>query len=904
MKKILKITGIILGILLLFLILAPFLFKGSLEKLLIKNINENLNATVAWEDFNLSFFSSFPNAALVINNFSVINKVPFEGDTLVSGEKLKLNLGITQLFKGSDQPIAIDAIILNSAKVNVKIDSSGHANYDIALKENTSKNQESTSETATGFSFNLKRYEINKTQISYQDEASKTLLTLSEFNHFGKGDFSADNTDLDTQTKTMIHYKIGDDVYIKETTLALDALFNLDLANKKYTFLENEAKINELAIAFDGFVKMNENNNEIDLTFKTPSTDFKNFLAIVPKKYVKDLNGVSTTGNFSIEGIVKGMLDEERIPTMDIKVRSNNASFKYPDLPKEVTNISINADIVNASGYMKDTYLTIGGVTFKIDDQLFNASVSIKNFTENMLVNLALNGTLNLANITKVFPVEMDQKLTGIFTADLVTNFDMQSIEKEQYQNIQTNGTAGLTGFSYSDPAFKNPIAISKASIAMNPSTITLKELQATTGSTDINAQGTIENLIPWVMAKQDLKGRFTIDSDTFNLNDFMSESEEKTKETTQKQTSNTTETTSVNETLKIPDFLDASIDFQAKKVIYDDITLGYTTGSVSIKDETAGLKNVTSSVFGGKIIVDGSVSTKTEVPTFAMGLDLNKINIDESFEKLGLLKFLAPIAKALQGDMNTKFNINGNLNNDLTPDLKTLAGDAFAQILTAEVNTEQAPLLSAIGGKLDFLNLDKLSLRDIATNVTFINGSINVQPFDFDIEGIKVTAGGSHGLNQNINYNLIMDVPAKFLGSEVTSLLSKIDPAEANKMSVSMPIELTGTFTKPRVNLNTKAAVTQLTQQIIAKQKNNLINEGTNALQDLLGGGNNTGNATNNPTGGDVGGIIKDILKPKDETPKNGGNTTNTTETIKDVLGGLLGGKKKKQKDSLKGGY
>ena len=105
MKKALKIIGIILGILILLLIAAPFIFKGSLEKMLKRTINENLNATVAWEDLDLSLFSSFPDASLQLNNFSVINKAPFEGDTLASGKTLSMDMGIMQLFKKSNEAI-------------------------------------------------------------------------------------------------------------------------------------------------------------------------------------------------------------------------------------------------------------------------------------------------------------------------------------------------------------------------------------------------------------------------------------------------------------------------------------------------------------------------------------------------------------------------------------------------------------------------------------------------------------------------------------------------------------------------------------------------------------------------------------------------------------------------------
>ena len=156
MKKIFKIVGIILVVLIIGLILAPVLFRGQLEDLLKKTINKNLNATVTWEELDLSLFKSFPQAALTVKDFSVVNKAPFEGDTLAKGAELRLDMGIKQLFKGGNAPIKIDQFILNDALINIKVDSTGQANYDIAIKSDAEQaDVASAKDTTGGFQFDM-----------------------------------------------------------------------------------------------------------------------------------------------------------------------------------------------------------------------------------------------------------------------------------------------------------------------------------------------------------------------------------------------------------------------------------------------------------------------------------------------------------------------------------------------------------------------------------------------------------------------------------------------------------------------------------------------------------------------------------------------------------------------------
>ncbi|HIO26711.1 MAG TPA: AsmA family protein [Flavobacteriaceae bacterium] len=848
MKKILKIVGIVLLVLILLVILTPILFKGQIEKAVKNSINNSVNATVEWEDLDLSLFSSFPDAELKLKNLSVINKAPFEGDTLATSEELALSLGIPQLFKGG--PYSINELALNNAYVNIKVDSLGNANYDIA-KETAADTTAQASNGGSALSLDIQHYEINNSRINYLDESTKTFLRITDFNHYGNGDFTADKTNLETNTEAIVSFEFDSINYLNKNSLKLDADFEMDLANQKYTFLENEALINQLPLTFDGFVKINEDNQELDLTFKTPSSDFKNFLAVIPETYAKNLDGVETTGDFTVNGMIKGIVDEEHIPMMDIAIKSDNASFKYPDLPKKVEDISIDAVLKNETGLLADTYVNLDQLDFRIDQDRFSAKGNFKNLTDNPLIDLTANGTLNLANLEKAYPLDLDMDLNGILNANLTTNFDMNSIEKEQYQNVKSSGRASISNFKYTSPEIPNDVNIAKASLNFNTQKVTLEEMDIKSGQTDAKITGTLDNLMGYLFSDQQLKGRFNVQSNTFSVNDFMVAQTEQTENTSEEK--ETTPTPTGEEAIKIPSFLDARLDFNAKNVIYDNLTLKNTKGAVVIVDETASLENVSADIFGGNIGINGNVSTKNATPVFDMQLNLNRIDIVESFQNLELIQNLAPLAKALQGSLNTKINLSGNLTNELTPILTSLGGTAFAQIINAQDDNEKTPLLSKLDGQLNFINLDNLALKDLATNLKFNNGQIEVDPFNFNIKDINITAGGSHSFDNQMNYDLKLDIPAKYLGSEVGNGLASLTKTDLENTKVQLPIGLSGSFNSPQIQLNMKQAVTDLTQQIVAKQKDELKDKAKeevgNKLKDLLGGNKENTQTTQDST-------------------------------------------------------
>jgi len=874
MKKAFKIIGIVILILVIGLFLTPILFKGSLEKMVKKAANDNVNAQVEWSSLNLSLFRNFPNASLSFEDLSLINQAPFEGDTLVYAKDFNISMGVMQLFK--DEGLSIDEIYLNEAFINVKVDSLGNANYDIAKSTDAKQETTATKTESKPFQLNLSHYEINSSRINYLDESGNIFLRLNEFSHSGDGNFEDSVFTLKTQTDSKVSFDFEGTNYLNNNSLVLDADLNIDLENMKFSFLENEAIVNQLPLKFEGYVQTFDDYNDIDIQFSTPSSDFKNFLALIPEAYASNLDGVTTTGDFKLNGIIKGKVDETYIPTLDISASSDNASFQYPDLPKKVEDISLDIRIQNETGLVEDTFINFNTVDFRIDQDRFAGSGSVKNLTTNMLVDLKMKGRLNLANLKKAYPVDIEQDLSGILDADLTTNFDMNSIEREAYENVKAQGSIKLSKFDYESPDLAEVIHIEVATVNFTTKAIQLNSFEMTAGSTDLQMKGDLSNLMGFAFSDKPLQGTFNATSTNFNIADFMVESEVGDK--TSDSENSATETASTGsegrvEAIKIPDFLDIVLNFNAKTVIYDNLTLKNAKGSLALKNESAILKNVNADIFGGSINLDGKVTT-SGVPNFDMKLGLNTIKIIEAFQQMELIKGLAPIAQALNGVASTTINLNGNLTKDLMPIYTSLAGSALANILSAEVEEGKMPLISKLNSQFEVLNFDKLKVKDLVAKLNFKNGAINADDFDFNLDDVKVDVSGSHSFDNTMNYNLSFNVPAKYFGKEVGGQLAQLSNTDLSQLNVDVPVGLTGTFSNPKIQLNMQNAIKDLTSKIVDAQKE----KATNAIKDKIG------DEINNLLGGDEN--QKDSTKTQQEDVK---------DKVKDILGGIL----KKKKDN-----
>ncbi|WP_298900356.1 AsmA family protein [uncultured Psychroserpens sp.] len=876
MKKALKITGITLLIIFFLLIAIPFAFQNQIKDMVKNFINENLNAQVEFSDVSLSFIRSFPQAHVSVDDLVITNYKPFENETFATAKNIAFTMSVKELFKNTnDDPIVVNSIAIDQALLTLKTDPLGNNNYDITKEKD---NSTATTDSENGFAFNIEDYKINNSAFTFLDEKSNTQIYISELNHSGNGSFSEEKSELDTHTTAHVSMSIDSTQYLNQNTIKLDALIGLNLKEQTYTFMENKGFINQLPLVFDGYIQQLEDGQDIAITFENPESSFKDFLAVIPEAYSKNIDNVETSGDFKVNGTIKGKVTETTIPHLDINISSNNASFKYPDLPKRVNNITINTAIKNTTGNSDDTYIDIKTLNFKIDNDVFKSSAQIRNLAKNMLVSAYVDGTLNLANLTKAYPIELDKQLSGILKGKLNTSFDMNAIETNAYQRIKNTGSVSISDFVFSSEDIVNPIQINNANMTFNPGNVKLNSFDAKTGTSDFKATGTIKNLLGFLLSDKNLQGQFNVNSNTFVVSDFMVEDE------TASQNSN--KTTADSESLKIPDFLDCTINANAKTVVYDNLTLKDVNGTLLIKDQEADLKNLTSSLFNGVMALTGKVSTKTDIPVFDLNLGAEDFDISQSFKDLELLQNLAPIAKILQGKLSTVIKLQGTLDHEFTPNLNTISGDAFAELLTSNITQNEA-ILGKLSNALKFIDFNKLDLKALKTRLDFSNGMVNVKPFNLKYDDIDIVVSGSHGFDKSLNYNLVFDVPAKYLGSDVNQLIGKINDPEVNTITIPVSANITGSYTNPQVQTDLTSAVSNLTKKLFEIQQEKLLNQGKDKINDLLGG------------------ILGDSKK---DTPKNSpeikNDTTKTTdplkEGVKDLLGGLLKNRKKK-KDTVK---
>ena len=142
LKKGLKITGVTVAVILVFMLVLPFMFKDKVIIIVKKEANEMLNAKLDFESLDISLFSHFPSASIELNGLTLSGIDDFENDTLVSAESIDVAVNVMSLF--SDKGFDVNYVVLDKPSIKAVKLADGRVNWDIMKPDTVDVEEEKT----------------------------------------------------------------------------------------------------------------------------------------------------------------------------------------------------------------------------------------------------------------------------------------------------------------------------------------------------------------------------------------------------------------------------------------------------------------------------------------------------------------------------------------------------------------------------------------------------------------------------------------------------------------------------------------------------------------------------------------------------------------------------------------
>lgn len=399
--KILKITGITLGSILLLMFLLPVLFPNFVADKIKGWANNAITTKLDFSKARLSFFNHFPSLTLTLYDVSLMGSKPYPTDTLLKADEVALGIDLTTVFSSK---INIDKIFLTKSFINIKVDESGGANYNVYKADTTTAAIDSTGGTA----LKIEKIQVDKSDLVYDDLSIPILITAQNMNYVGSGDLSKSIFDLASHIDVQrfdLDYNFAH--YINSKKLKADLVTKINTNSLAFEFTKNDLLINTLPVDFIGKFEFLEKGYNMDFELESKKGNLHDVFSALPPEFNDWLNKTEADGKVEMNAYLRGRYEADKniMPDLGFTAQIRDGYINNQNVPSPVKNLFLNFDTKLPSLNTDSLYVNIDSIFFNIDKDYFSAIIKLNDLNKPE-VHAAINSEMDLEKWDKAFGVE------------------------------------------------------------------------------------------------------------------------------------------------------------------------------------------------------------------------------------------------------------------------------------------------------------------------------------------------------------------------------------------------------------------------------------------------------------------------------------------------------------------
>lgn len=821
MKKGLKIALVVIGALLVFIILAliliPVLFKPQLLRLAETEINKQVNAQVAFRDLDISVFRNFPQLSIGLEEVSVVNRAPFEGDTLVAFDRFSVCVNLFSLFDLSN--LEVNEVLLDRPRIYGQRDSLGRANWEITYPDSVAKPQtaEASSGTDSQLKLKLRRFAIRDAQVGYRDQEAKLDARLRHLNFELTGDLGLKQTLLSLHLGIdSVRVVSGGIPYVSQVRLGFDATVDADLENKVFKLSDNELALNDFILALAGQVALRGEAIDTDLTLQTNKASIPGLLSLVPALYTQDLKGLKTTGTLQLSGFVKGTKEGKQLPDAELRLAVTDATFQYPLLPKAVTGFNLDF-LAQVNGRVQDSSvldlrnlsLAFGGNPVRLQARV-TTPLSDPNFWAKAV------GHVELSSLSESIPLG-DKKLSGEVDLDLVVSSFLSAIQQKRFEHSKIDGFLGLKNVVLTEAVNGHDAKLREFELRFSPQAVTLEKLSAEIASSDVQLVGGIENFLPFLLAQEVISGKLELTSTRLDLRELIPEvaapepEEKKAESAPAKLTS---------EQLELFRRIAFALRVDIKELFFQEYRMTDAGGRVDIGEGQVRIANLGCGLFDGDARIAGLLDFSAEPFRSSLEVSVVNLNVADAVRSVKTVRELVPGIVYAKGHAGVNFTSNCELGEGFAPALQTV--NASGRISVGELAIKDAPLFKEFSKLLVLPELENPTFAGGSVSFKIENGTVTFDPYQLKVKNIEGDMGGVVKLDQTMDLTLNAKVPSATLGKAgagLSSLLTSYNTGLSLPEYLPVWIRASGSITAPKIDFGVNNVTPANVKEVVKEQ-------------------------------------------------------------------------------------
>ncbi|WP_270721044.1 AsmA family protein [Bacteroides hominis] len=462
-KKILKISGITLGSVLLVLLVAiAFVINfivtpKKLTPVVLDAANQTLNAHLDMESVELTFFSTFPQFGLKVKNGSLVSRTLNDSnwcktDSLLSFKECVLTVNPVAYW--TENRIVVHNLSLDKVSVYAYRDKAGQANWEV-----TRASADTIPEDTVSADFNseidIRNIELKHANLIFDDRNTDIYSRIDDANlklrlSLTKG---VSTLGLKFDNKNILFWQQGE-LLVNKIATSLRTDITVDRQTAVWKLKDTELNVNGIQLDVNGAFRRDTVAKTIgmDLEYGLHAPSMETVLRMIPKAYVKD-SKVSAKGEVTVSGRVRGVYGDKKLPAVSLKIGIKEASAQYKGLPYGIDEVTADFDAYVDLMRHQPSYLNLKIFHFKGAHTEVLADAKVDDLLNDPLITFHTKSTVDLDALAKTFPLQESVTIRGKLDADMGMKCRLSTLKKQDIGRMKLGGKLELNDFELKDTA-------------------------------------------------------------------------------------------------------------------------------------------------------------------------------------------------------------------------------------------------------------------------------------------------------------------------------------------------------------------------------------------------------------------------------------------------------------------
>ncbi len=749
--------------------------------MVIENINSSLQAPATVKDVQFSVIRHFPYATLTFKQLEisgyplVIKDKPF-----LKADKLDLMLGLWGLFSGNVQ---LKKMELSGAQLNLITDSKNEHNYKVFK---SAQNQ-------NAFTAEFEKIVLRSIELNIENNYSGLLLNHTIDRGLLSGRFSDDQFNLKTSAEVYVHTLQHEKThYLENKKASLNGVINIDTRNQEYSFEQTDIKIEHLDLNAKGIITT-RNDTKLNITISTPKAHAGELFSLLPATWIApQMLNYHYKGTVYFETTISST-SSNATPIVQIKFGTKQTDIIPDKDDYALKNVSLEGYYTNYFSATKPySILSLKNIKATLENKPITADIYLENL-KNPFMDIAINADVSLASLSRYLPDDFTENQKGnlSFRGTIKGKMD----KKETYRS---NGTLLLKDIQFK--LKKRPLVINnlQGKIVLNDADVSVENLEAHAGQSDIMLNATISNFYNYLfLPNQTLSVKGIVESNYLDIAELLS-------------SNSGSDTGSID--LPSDLFLNASV--HAASVKFRKFSATGFEGNVLIKNKILSAQNIRFNAMDGQVIIDGQLNaTAKDSLLLSCKANIKKLNIEKLFYETGNFGQQVLTDKQIKGWVTADVDIATMWSKKLVVNQDRIYASAAIVIENGELNNFK-PLLK-LSRFVKGSDLQQVRFSTLQNNIQIKEQRIIIPSMEIKSSALNLTVNGIHAFSNVVDYQIQLKL-SQLLGRKVKELNTEFGTIEQEPNGgLNLFLTMKGPLDNPRFSVDRKRVEKKITDSV-----------------------------------------------------------------------------------------